>query len=348
VPSQFSEQPALTEPLAFDALDNFTKPEVEEVTKCWGEGGYGADAGASNGGGAAVVAAGRVGFLDWVQLKAENEASFTSWLDANGYPYDSAAKSVFDYYVGKSWYFVAFKIIPGTGDGGNTCQNLGPIKLTFPSTIPVVPSRMATAGKIASSGGYPFGFTWRIFGIADGAKQVDFELPNYNDKLSFSRLLDEATAGKLGGLAQTGDRVTSLEMWFDTAAANDVPLTITNGENHRETVTSVHYVNCPDAGDGGKDAADASDAADAHDSADTDAATRPDSSSGTKADGSLDTRDAGAADSGGTQLSAPDDVGGGCQTSPGSAAGSWAMLPLAAAIGLLAKRRRRATNRQSV
>jgi len=60
-----------------------------------------------------VVASGQVGFLDWVELKADTESSFTDWLTANGYPYSTASADVFSYYVQKGWYFVAFRNQPG-------------------------------------------------------------------------------------------------------------------------------------------------------------------------------------------------------------------------------------------
>ncbi len=90
-----------------------------------------------------------MGFLDWVQLKADTEQSFTDWLTTNGYPCTTAASSAFSYYVQKGWYFVAFKISQGAvpdGGSGMVCNALGPVKLSFTSTVPVVPSRMASAG----------------------------------------------------------------------------------------------------------------------------------------------------------------------------------------------------------
>jgi hypothetical protein len=253
VPALLSSAPALGDAKAFEQVTALSQPKVVESTECQGRGGFGADAGVGggNGGdGTSVVASGRVGFLDWVQLEAKDQASFTAWLDANGYPYDAKAKTAFDYYVAKHWYFVAFKIAQTPpAAGANDCTALGPIRLDFPSATPVVPSRMATAGAtVPGPGGYFPGFTWRVFGLTSGAKQIDFANGSWSHKSSFSGALGAGDLAHLDGLAQAGDRLTKLQVWFDGTATEDAVLTLAAPADYRETVYSVTYVNCDDAG----------------------------------------------------------------------------------------------------
>jgi uncharacterized protein DUF2330 len=82
-------------------------------------------------------------------IHADTTAAFTNWLDANQYPYTSAATSAFNYYVGQSWYFVAFKVTADSQDPpdeGVLCGDLGPIQLAFPATSPVVPAQYHCGG----------------------------------------------------------------------------------------------------------------------------------------------------------------------------------------------------------
>ncbi len=117
VPSLLTQNPILSNQQAFTTAIALSEPKQVEVSSSSGAGcgssasGGGGQIGAADNG-TSVVASGRVGFLDWVQLKAETEASFTDWLTANGYPYSTTASSVFSYYVQQGWYFLAFKNQP--------------------------------------------------------------------------------------------------------------------------------------------------------------------------------------------------------------------------------------------
>ncbi len=200
-----------------------------------------------------------MGFLDWVQLKADTEASFTDWLTANGYPYSAAASSVFSYYVQNGWYFVAFKISQGvTPDGGSAradggsgvvCNALGPVKLSFPSTVPVVPSRMASAGTVPT-GSYSYAFSWRIFGITSGDQQLAFtDGANGSRVLGYSGALGTADVSALTGLALAGDRLTKLTLTFSYGSTDpDVGLSLASASDYRETRYIYQYVLCLDAG----------------------------------------------------------------------------------------------------
>jgi hypothetical protein len=258
IPSKLSEQPALSEQVAFSTVDTISRPSVTEQTVCAGSRGGGPGTGGANGAdaGTSVVTTGRVGFMDYAQLKADTVQSFTDWLTSNGYPYGSTASSIFAYYVEKGWYFVAFRISQSAGlpDGGSTrdggassgCNALGPVRLSFASDVPVVPSRMANAGAIKSG---QSSFAWRIFGVTPGDVQLGFkDGANTYRKLSFSGVLTAAEATNLAGLAQTGDRLSKLTVTFDYGSTDpDVNLSLVAGENFREYQTVYRTINC-DAG----------------------------------------------------------------------------------------------------
>jgi len=255
VPSTLTQSPALSDQQAFTAVDTLSAPSYVTVTSCTGgntgsSGMTGAAGGAPARGGTTVVATGRVGFLDWAQLKADTEKSFTDWLTSNGYPYSTAASSVFSYYVQKGWYFVAFKINQGaTPDGGSgtVCNALGPVKLSFTSPVPVVPSRMASAGSATIS--YGSWFTWRIFGITPGDQQLAFsDGANSNRVLGFSGALTAANVSSLVGLAAAGDRLTKLTVTFSLGSTDpDVGLSLASATDYREVQYITKYVVC-DAG----------------------------------------------------------------------------------------------------
>jgi MYXO-CTERM domain-containing protein len=256
VPSTLTESPALSDQQAFTAVDSLSQPTYVTVTSCYPSynGSGGATGGTTSGvdTGTSVVASGRVGFLDWVQLKADTQTSFTDWLTTNGYPYSTAASSVFFYYVQKGWYFVAFKISQGAvRDGGNgvVCNALGPVKLSFTSTVPVVPSRMASAGT--ATGTYASGFSWRIFGITTGDQQLAFtDGANTNRVLGYSGALTASDVSSLSVLAQAGDRLTKLTLTFSYGSTEpDVGLNLASATDYRETRYTTQYVRC-DAGTG--------------------------------------------------------------------------------------------------
>jgi MYXO-CTERM domain-containing protein len=255
VPSTLTTSPALSDQQAFVAADSLSRPEYVTVTACMG-GTTGSATGAAGGssgsnGGATVVSSGRVGFLDWAQLKADTVASFTDWLTSNGYPYGTTASDVFSYYVQKGWYFVAFKISQGAmpdGGSGVVCNALGPVKLSFASTVPVVPSRMATAGTVST--GYSYAFSWRIFGLTSGDQQLSFtDGANGNRVLGYSGALAAADVTSLAGLAQAGDRLTKLTLTFSYGSTDpDVGLSLATASDYRQIIYTTQYIYCPDAG----------------------------------------------------------------------------------------------------
>jgi MYXO-CTERM domain-containing protein len=263
VPSLLTTSPELSGQQAFTTVDSLSQPTYVTVTSCSpyraGSGGTSGTGSAGVDAAATVVSSGRVGFLDWVQLKADTEASFTDWLTANGYPYSAAASSVFSYYVQNGWYFVAFKISQGvTPDGGSAradggsgvvCNALGPVKLSFPSTVPVVPSRMASAATVPT-GSYSYAFSWRIFGITSGDQQLAFtDGANGSRVLGYSGALGTADVSALTGLASAGDRLTKLTLTFSYGSTDpDVGLSLASASDYRETRYIYQYVLCLDAG----------------------------------------------------------------------------------------------------
>ena len=339
VPSKLSSAPALSKATVFSQLDSLSLPTYQTQTVC-GRGGTTGSTGAAIGlsspnGGTTVVSSGSVGFMDYSQLKADTVASFTDWLTSNGYPYDSLATDAFSYYVEKGWYFVAFKVSQGTVPSGTTvCKDLGPVKLSFPSTAPVVPTRMATARNRDASGAlaYASNFSWRIFGIADGGQQIGFsDGANSQRVLGFSGLLTDANLPDLDGLAVAGDRMDRLTITFAYGSTQpDIGLTKVTGQDYREVITNTVYVTCPDA-------------------------STPDTQPGTAFDAGSTTRDAllvlvkdadlprdtgasGTPDAGAVISSLPDGASknGGCAMASGPAGhGSASMLVLALVLGFL-------------
>ncbi len=247
VPGSLSQKPALTDQQAFTTAVALSEPTKRQVVQK--SGGF-ACGGSESGGGmrngsedtTTVVASGQVGFLDWVQLKADSESSFTDWLTANGYPYSSADTSVFSYYVQQGWYFVAFKISQEAAPGGGTiCRALGPVALSFPTPVPVVPSRMASAGSSSASGSQQF--SWRIFGITHGDAQLAFSGgDNYDRTLWYSGAINAGDVASLSGLAEAGDRLTRLTFSFYSGTQDpDIGLTLTAAADYRGTEDVVVY-----------------------------------------------------------------------------------------------------------
>jgi hypothetical protein len=241
VPASLSSEPSIADQSAFNAAVTLSEPSKREVEEPTGGIGCGGNDNAAGGRASddepAVVAGGRVGFLDWVQLKADNTSAFTSWLDSNGYPYSATASSTFAYYVSRGWYFLAFRISQNVAAGSETiCQALGPIAVSFPADGPVVPSRMAAA---SSSGGisYSSNLRWRVFGITSSDSQLS--LPNATDQYSglwYSGTIQATDAPQFAGLAEAGDRLTRLLLSFNTGSATaDAPLVLAAAQDYRGT-----------------------------------------------------------------------------------------------------------------
>ena len=239
VPSSLSQNPLLTDQQAFTTAAALSEPLKRQVVQQ--NGGIGCGSMGSNKSAnvaedsPTVVASGQVGFLDWAELKADTESSFTDWLTTNGYPYSSTSASVFSYYVQKGWYFIAFRINQEAAPGGGTiCRALGPVALSFPTPVPVVPSRMASAGN--SSVGYGE-FSWRIFGITHGDAELAFSDGTDSNRVPmYSGAINAGDVPSFSGLATAGDRLTRLMLTFYPGSSDpDVGLTTATPKDYRGT-----------------------------------------------------------------------------------------------------------------
>jgi len=257
IPAKLSAAPTLSKASVFTQVTTLSRPEYRTETVCGHSPPSGGSTGSSgtgraNSGGTEVVSSGTVGFMDYSQLKADSTASFTDWLDKNSYPYDTLAKNAFSYYVDKGWYFLAFKISQGTVPTGTTvCKDLGPVRFSFPSTLPAVPTRMATARNRDATGSlaYASQFSWNIFGITKGTEQIGFaDGTNSRRAIKFSGLVSQSDTLDLDGLAMAGDRLDKLTLTFDYATSDpDIGLTPVPALDYREVITNTVYVTCEDA-----------------------------------------------------------------------------------------------------
>jgi hypothetical protein len=240
VPASLSQKPSLSDQQAFTTAAALSEPTKRQVVQQSGGIGCGAAGGNDSTSGGmdttTVVASGQVGFLDWAELEADTTAALTDWLTASGYPYSSAATSVFSYYVTKGWHFIAFRISQAAApDGGTICRALGPVALSFPTPVPVVPSRMASAGN--SSTPTSQRFSWRIFGITRGDAQLGFSNAAYGSRtLWYSGAINAGDVSSLSGLAEAGDRLTRLTLSFYSGSSDpDVDLTLAAPADYRGT-----------------------------------------------------------------------------------------------------------------
>ena len=257
VPAKLAADPKLSKAEVFTKLVEISQPQIVHTTACanrggWGDAGLGSS-GSGGGNGTTVVSSGTVGFMEYAQIETSSVEALTTWLTSNGYPYDVLATSAFDYYVQKGWLFVTFKVNQGDFTGTAACKDLGPVKLSFPTSIPVVPTRMATARAKDTSGtlSYATRFSWRIFGITEGSKQIGFGVGAHDTRtLNFTGLLDSTAVGALDGLAAAGDRATKVTVTFDYGSTDpDIAFSsVTAGLDYRETINEVSYIQCNDGG----------------------------------------------------------------------------------------------------
>jgi hypothetical protein len=246
IPASLSQKPLSTDQQAFTTAAALSEPTKRQVVQQNGGIGCGAAGSASavNGGteDTTVVASGQVGFLDWAELQADTTTALTDWLTANGYPYSGSASSVFSYYVAKGWHFIAFRISQEAApDGGTICRALGPVALSFPTPLPVVPSRMASAGNSATSTAQRF--SWRLFGITHGDAQLAFsDGTDSNRVLWYSGAINAGDVASFSGLAEAGDRLTRLTVSFFSGTTDpDIGLTLIAPYDYRGTEDVVVY-----------------------------------------------------------------------------------------------------------
>ncbi len=257
VPSGLVADPALMPAELLSELAAYTAPT--EVKECMSSGtGCGASAGDSTKGGinlqsqefdagVNVVDSGQVGLLDWTLLRADSTAAFTDWLDANSYPYQAEHQALFTHYVINGWYFVAFKVHVEAAQAdpqAQLCGHLGPVAVTFASSAPVVPSRIAAANAVAAEGDI-----WRITLVAASQQQL-VTSTDYNATLYFAATVTEAVRTAyptLGALAAAGTRLTTLDLQFpwDRLVQSDMQFAPDpNPVDYRATVVVYEECGC--------------------------------------------------------------------------------------------------------
>jgi hypothetical protein len=258
VASTLTHDPSLTDSDLMDQLDVVTAPTIKTVETCESSGcgmgsskGDGASLNQASGSaddGVDVISSGQVGDFQWQLLHADSAQSFTDWLDASHFPYPTSATAAFDHYVKAGWYFVAFSVKAGASAppaGYRLCGDFGPIQLSFNSTQPVIPARMAAAGDTQSN------FIWRLFMVSQHQYSVTTN-PNtgqltqplrYAGALSAEDLSNAPAAAKI---ANQGEWLTALDLNFYAAnLTDDFWLKQTaNDATYRSTETHYKEVTC--------------------------------------------------------------------------------------------------------
>lgn len=261
VPAVLTQNPVLGQAQLYTDLATVAAPTIQTQTTCdRGVGGSASSGGTKSAGtgvsnSTTVIDKGQVGIFDWALLQATTTASFTTWLTTNGFPYQTSSLPVFDEYVQKSWYFIAFKVSVGTsssGVGGNgsvgttrtsatssqkLCGNFGPITLAFPrATDPIVPARIAA---VSSSQ-----LTWTLYTLANQRMKVR----DQSTTLRFAGPIDAESMRSYASLepvAQVGDRLTELQATLSAATAADLVLEADPDQtDYRRTELRTVYVYC--------------------------------------------------------------------------------------------------------
>ncbi|MBI5494314.1 MAG: DUF2330 domain-containing protein [Deltaproteobacteria bacterium] len=245
IPATLSGTPALADNALFDELDRFTEPETVEECEARGLG-CGASAGDGDLGtrgaqdhGVNVVDRGRVGIFEYVLLQATTTSAFTDWLTQNGFPYDAGMSAVYESYVTRQWYFVAFKVSADTTAppaGKKLCGDLGPLQVSFATPSPVIPARIAAvnSANVAAP-------VWRLFVVT--AAQQAVTNTSFSSSLNFSRPLRNADLGgfpALAAVAQDGERLTVLDVTFPwNGASDDINLQVDPNQRDFRSVRHV-------------------------------------------------------------------------------------------------------------
>jgi hypothetical protein len=129
------------DPRIFDDLYELTEPRAYQ-----GSGGGGLLGCGSSGGGALrsvqIWHTFQVDGYDVAVLSAGESSDLADWLDQNGYAFPVGQQAALDYYVSKSWFFVAAKLSPAGSGGGDEAR---PLRLSFDAPEPVFPMRISSA-----------------------------------------------------------------------------------------------------------------------------------------------------------------------------------------------------------
>ncbi len=254
VPAALHDNPSLALATLYDELKEYSKPLVEDKTVCQSNHGGTGGAGSAPpdaGSGVTVINKGQVGFLEWSLLQADTQAAFTDWLTANQYPFanDAATNASFGSYVSKGWYFVAFKISANASappPGSQLCGDLGPISLSFPADVPVIPARITGAGT-----SYHYG--WSVYTISDKLFDGTQTGVKCTEKFGGTFTVDDPTTfPQISTLATSGDRIGKLILDFwGGQLDDDLNLLPAAGQSDfRDTEYNYNVIDCGEAGAG--------------------------------------------------------------------------------------------------
>ena len=145
------------DPRLFDDLYYLTEPRGYAYG---GGAGAGCGCGGSSGSGPPSMSVRvwetlRVDDYEVAILSAGDSSDLAAWLNGNGYAFPAGHEDELDYYVAKSWFFVAVKMSPARDDdnapsppglgGENRGEEARPLRLRFDTPEPVYPMRISAA-----------------------------------------------------------------------------------------------------------------------------------------------------------------------------------------------------------
>ncbi len=146
------------DPRLFDDLYYLTEPRGYAYGNAGG--GCGCGGGAAGGQPLVPVRVWETLHVDNYQLailSASDSSDLAAWLNGNGYAFPAGHEDELDYYVGKSWFFVAVKMSPGQGHSGAPPppgvgddlpgEEMRPLLLRFNIPEPVYPMRISAASS---------------------------------------------------------------------------------------------------------------------------------------------------------------------------------------------------------
>ena len=84
-----------------------------------------------------VVASGEVGPYEFDVVRSDDPDALVGWLGEFNYRVTPEMEPIIDLYVAEGFVFLAMKLRPGQG-----VQNVEPVKVTYPSSAPMIPLRL--------------------------------------------------------------------------------------------------------------------------------------------------------------------------------------------------------------
>jgi hypothetical protein len=146
VPVPSPAETELADAAIFDALQDYTKPELKPQYQLFPDlalGGSTADEGVGAAPPVTVLSRQRLGDYDVASLAATDAAELTAWLEENGFSFPEGMDAVLQPYVDMGWYYVAIRIAPEAAAAGLSGR-LDPMSMTFAADEIVYPMRPAS------------------------------------------------------------------------------------------------------------------------------------------------------------------------------------------------------------